>query len=64
VITKWTRIEFFTTPEELRSIADEMEQKWPKMKLGDRTCVHTIFDSKMLVQLEFMVDQDRVNRHA
>lgn len=63
MILNWTQIQLFTTPEELRAIADGMEREWPKLKVGDSTRAHTIMDSERLVRIDFMVDQERMIPH-
>lgn len=50
-IHKHTEFKIFTTPSELREIADKMEEWWPRRKLGESTTVHTYFGEKMCIDI-------------
>ena len=61
--TKTTTLTVFTTPTELREIADRMESTWPKLTLGESV----VIESKLIRSknaeiwwLEFAVDQEKI----
>ncbi len=39
-VIKHTDFRVFTTPEELRRIADKMEEEYPELQPGDDTVMH------------------------
>jgi hypothetical protein len=51
-------LQWFTTPEELREIANEMERFWPTCKPGQDKTVHTVYGKT--AEMRILVDQDKI----
>jgi hypothetical protein len=51
-------IKWYTTPKELRNIADKMEQQWGKAILGDNNLITTIFGKTEYIEIRY--DQERM----
>ena len=49
----------FTTPQELREIADKMERMWPSLRIGDSKTTH-VFGGARAVAVHICADQDRM----
>ena len=52
----------FTTPEELRGLADRMEELWSRVRLGDSVEVVAWSTRDQEDTVIFTVDQDRMRR--
>ena len=57
---KIEEIHWETTPQELREIADQMEQGWAKKRVGQSTLIRRIPDKYMVLCID--VDQTRIQR--
>jgi len=53
---KHSVIRWFTTPGELRRLANEMEAKFPKLRSGDDVTIKTIYSNND-IELRILVDQ-------
>lgn len=51
-------IHWFTTPEELRSIADEMEKRWRRLQPGQDKTITTVYGKT--TELKILVDQENI----
>lgn len=54
--TKVERVTLYTTPEELREMANKMEKMFPKLKLGDSCIIYTHYDSN--IEFSFAINQE------
>ena len=62
---KETVFRLFTTPKELRSIADNMEETYPKLLLGDSVITtRKIVKSSdsQIWRIEFAADQEKMEK--
>jgi hypothetical protein len=57
-LTRHEVIHWFTTPHELREIADEMEKFWTTCMPGQDTTAHSVYGKNE--QLLILVDQDKI----
>lgn len=56
-------LRFYTTPKELRELADKMEREWPLKKIGMSNEIHRyikVTDGTM-EELRIHVNQDKIN---
>ena len=63
-LIKESTIKLFTTPEELRIIADKMEAKWSNIKWGQSSVAVKILvrdKHSEIWWVEFAVNQDTIN---
>lgn len=58
-VDRYEVVRWFTTPKELRKIADEMESRWKTIKLGEDTTIQSVWTNE--TQLHIMIDQDHIN---
>ena len=59
MLVQQTHFHWYTTPEELRDIANKMEQVWVKVRPGDDADVITVWGESMCLKILF--DQDRMD---
>lgn len=57
-VTRHVVVNFFTTPEELRKLADEMEAFWPTCQPGQDKTSSVVWGKDTV--LHIVVDQDRI----
>lgn len=57
-IYKKEQITICTTPEELRKLADKMEQFWKNVSIGDELVVETWSSD---IDILFQIDQEKIN---
>lgn len=50
-------VQWFTTPKELRKIADDMQRRWETISLGDDTTIFLSWGNN--TELVILIDQDR-----
>ena len=50
-IVKMTEYKIFTTPDELRRIANKMDRRWAEILVGDSTRTHTWFGEEVCIDL-------------
>lgn len=53
-------VTLWLTPNDLRRMADEMEERWAKVRLGGSAETHVLHGNGTVVHV--VVDQDRINR--
>lgn len=56
-------IKVFTTPQELRALADKAEKLWSKIQAGDDKTFHREYLTRIVpvVEIHFLIDQTRMN---
>lgn len=57
-VTRHEMIQWFTTPEELREIATDMEEFWKTCQPGQDKTSHVAYGKT--TELRILVDQDRI----
>lgn len=60
MLCKTETAEWFTTPAELRKIADELEIKWANATVGDDVPAHV--ERGENVRLRIVIDQEKMQR--
>lgn len=56
-------IKIYTTPDELRAMADKAERIWPSLRAGDDCTFASMYLSYRppIVAVSFLFDQDKMN---
>jgi len=59
-------IKVYTTPSQLRELADEAEKKWPTLMCGDDATFKRVYLSTSIpiVELHFLFDQSKMNEQT
>lgn len=53
-------INIYTTPKELREMADEMEKEWEKSQIGDSLISHEIVSNDNKYEIHFIINQEEM----
>ena len=56
---KCEEIRIYTTPDELRTLADKMEKQWSSADDGDCMVAYEIDDER--INIKFVVDRSKMN---
>lgn len=59
-ISRHEVVRWFTTPKELRRIADEMDDLWGSIRPGQDKTVSMVYSKD--TELHILIDQDRMSR--
>ena len=52
----------YTTPQELREIADKLEKDWPNCGLGETVPKHFFIKKDQTIRVELLIDQSKMGK--